>query len=410
VTEHASTLVATAEPPPPTGEPARLSRRVTATAIDFLLLAAALLWVVFMQITIGDPAEVGWLALVWVVLVTPLFFALYHAYGTGATPGQRELGVAVRGADGNARIRLRAALLRSYVAPLLFVPTLRDRVTRSRVVTLEPLAEAPAPSARVPTVPELAEIFEPVGAGRAVRRAVRLVWTHRGEFVRSVLVLYLGLVGLAAVVAPLFIEDFSASDTGSFEAVFWTLVAVALFASGVYWKQATISTAVEAIRAGERIGAGEILRRTARRVNGLTVALVLLLACCAMGALLGGIPLIFLPYALARCIFVVPAIAIEDRHVLAAFRRSIRLTEKHAWRRTGTLIVSGLATGLVLLVAGTFGIGLATGLWHPPSTIGYAFVVAAGLALASLPVSLALAVIGTTWALYYYDLVRGKAA
>jgi len=393
--------------PPPTGEPVTLRARAGSFAIDCALLGAALLWAAFVGLTVGTSGELGWLALVWLVVVAPLYFALYHAYGTGATPGQRELGIAVRGAA-DARLSLRASLLRTYLAPLLFASAVRDRVTVSRVVRID--APAAAPSTLLPTAAGLTEIFEPVTAGRALRRARRLVWSHRRELVRSVLAVYLGLVALAAVIAPLFIDDFSgASDAGSGQALIWTLVAIALFASGVYWKQAAVSAAVEAIRTGEPIGVREVLRRSARHVNGLTAALVLLVLLSALVELLP-LGFVLLPYAVARCIFVIPAIVIEDLHVLAAFRRSIRLTRAHDWRRAGTLIVSAILTMIVLGLAGSICVGIVSAVWSPSNSIGYAYVVAAGLALASVPVSFALAVIGTTWTLYYYDLRRAESA
>ena len=257
-----STAAASRVPAPPTGGPVSLGRRAASTALDLVLLGAALLWVTFMGITIGDPSEVGWLALVWIVVVAPLYFALYHAYGTGATPGQRELGMAMRGIGGNTRVGLAAALVHAYlgllVVPVLVdglvsrggPPTLRDRLTRSRVLALETAAEATP--VWPPTAPALVDLFEPDSPGHAFRRARALMRRHRGELMRSVVVVYLGLVAVAPVIAPLFIDDFEgSSDVGAYQALLWTVVAVVLFASGIYWKQAAISAAVEAIRTGE---------------------------------------------------------------------------------------------------------------------------------------------------------------
>jgi hypothetical protein len=61
-------------------------------------------------------------------------------------------------------------------------------------------------------------------------------------------------------------------------AVLWAAVAFALFGSGVYWTQAVVSVAVESIRQGEELGPVDALRRAIRRVNGLSVALVLIAA------------------------------------------------------------------------------------------------------------------------------------
>ncbi len=413
--------------PPPPGGPINLGRRAVSTALDLGLLGAALLWALLIGITIGDPGEVQWLALVWAVLVGPLYFALYHAYGTGATPGQQELGMAVRAVGGNARIGLAASLARSYmgllVLPVLLdallsggePPTLRDRLTRSRVLALETAAEATPVRAR--TVPELADVFEPARAGHALGRALRLVRVRRRELVRSVLAVYLGLVAVAAVLAPLFIDDFQGhSEVGGAQAVLWTFVALLLFASGIYWKQAAISTAVEAIRTGERIGTAEILRRTFRRVNALSAALVLFVVIVTVASIVALIPfagLLLLAYPAARLIFVVPAIVVEDRHVLDAFRRSFRLTRTRGWRIAWKLVVSALATVFVLSLLGGFGFGIAEGVLSAAgagtSPIGYAYTVALGLALASVPASWAMAVIGTTWVLLYHDLRRVAA-
>jgi hypothetical protein len=71
--------------------------------------------------------------------------------------------------------------------------------------------------------------------------------------------------------------------------------------------------------------------------------------------------------------------------------------------------VSAILTAIVLGLAGSICVGIVAAVWSPSNPIGYAYVVAAGLALASIPVSFALALIGTTWTLYYYDLRRDES-
>ena len=48
----------------------------------------------------------------WTLVFAPLFFGLYHAYGTGATPGQLELRIGLRDARTGERAGLGAEVQR----------------------------------------------------------------------------------------------------------------------------------------------------------------------------------------------------------------------------------------------------------------------------------------------------------
>ena len=388
----------------------RLMRRVAAKAIDLGLLTIAAVWLISFQLSIGRPGEVGWLLLVWLVLVGPLYFTLYHATGMGATPGQRELGVAARSASG-MRAGVGASLARAYLG-LLFLPLLAsigDRLTKTRTIPLETAAELPPVWA--PTVDRLRDVFEPARPGRTWRRARWLMRLHGRQLTRSVLLVYLGLVGVAAVLAPLFISDFNGGDfNGAKQAIFWTLAAGALFTGGIFWKQAAIAVAVEALRTGETIGPFEVVRRAARHANGLTVALLILAAMLSVANianLLPGAGLLAMALVLARFIFVIPAIAIEERHVLAAFRRSLRITRgNRQWPVAWRIAISAIGTVLVVSLSGLLGVVILFKVVGTGGTIRFAYLVALGLGLASLPTSWALANIGSYWAVYHHDLRR----
>lgn len=397
---------------PTLATPVGLGRRMTAAAIDLTLLIVAWLWVLATGLSIGTDDEVALLLGVWLVVIGPLYFALYHSTGTGATPGQRECGIAVRGAASrDARVGVLRSLGRAYLGLLVVVPLISvigfrdgatwiDRRTRSRVYPLNTPSETPVVWA--PTVEHLIDLFEPSASQAVWRRARRLVALHRRELVRSVLVVYAGLVSLSALLAPLFISDIGLGFEGAFELLFWIVVSLLLFISGIYWKQATISTAVEAIRRGETIGTAEVVGRTARHVNGLSVAQLLLLVLLGLGQ----VPLLGLAvlYYFPQLYFAIPAITIEERHVHAAFGRSWRLARNRRFSIAWRLWLSSTVTFLIVGFSAGLAVTLAFELVADASPVVLVGAIAIGLAAACVPVSWALALIGAYWALLHHDL------
>lgn len=393
-------------------------RRAAAFVLDLVLLAAGLLLVLFVGVTIANAEEAEWLALMWVVVVAPLYFALYHAFGgpeggPGATPGQHELGLCLRDIETGERLRLRRALLRSYGGLLAAVSVLplivdllalaakgggcawHDRLFRSAVVRVRGVE--PTPADRPPTTPELSAVFAAGGPLRPRARALARV--RYRELMAPVSVLYLGLVGLATLLVPMMVADLDSNAAAS-GLVLWTGLSLLIFLSGIYWTEAVVVTAVEASRTGEHASATRLIRRASEHANALTVALLLLAA-----LLLSAIYTLFLVLPLvARFGLVVPAIVLEDMPVLKAFGRSWQLTRGRTWRALGLLITSGAAVGLTvgLALSVTFGIVAIVipdaGLW------AYCLGAAVVLSLAGVLVSLVLARVGSTWCLFYYDL------
>jgi hypothetical protein len=394
------------------------SRRFAAFALDLVLLLAGLLLVLFVGATIANAEEADWVALMWVVVVAPLYFALYHAFGgpeggPGATPGQHELGLCLRDIETGKRLRLRRALLRAYgglLAAVSVIPLIvdllalaakgggrawHDRLFQSAVVRVRP-AE-PTLADRTPTTPELSEMF---AAGGPLRpRTRQLAQARSQELVAPVCVLYVGLVGLATVLVPMMVADLDSNALAS-GLVLWTGLSLLIFVSGIYWTQAVVVTAVEAARIGEHVSPARLIRRASEHANALTVAFLLLAALLFLAFYTFFLVLLLA----ARFALVVPAIVLEDMPVLKAFGRSWRLTRGKTARAFGLLIASGAVVGGT--VGLTLGVALpvvgavipAAGLW------AYCLGAAVALMLAGVLVSLVLARVGSAWCLFYYDL------
>jgi hypothetical protein len=408
---------------------ASLAQRAGALVLDGVVLSAGFVGTILLELSLFDDTVLVWLFLVWLLVVTPLYFALYHAFGgpergPGWTPGQHELGVCVCDARTGGRIGLGRALARSYgglLAVLLVVPLLLDLVSlvtsperRAWHDRLSGSTVARVPGFGVPpadwpeTVEGLGEVFEPAGApGRqAFGRARLLVRGNRRLLVGSTLAAYVGLMALAAVLAPLLVADLG-DEWAEADALFqWLVISFALFTSGVFWTQAVLATATESIRSGEGPrSVGAVIRASSYRANALTVALLplALLVLWTLGW-------IFPVLLLARFAMVVPAIVLEDTSSLGAFRRSWRLTSGRTGTATGLLLASGLALAVAIGLAAGLATAVVAALLPDAGAVASAVGIAAALGVAAVPVSFLLARVGCAWCLFYHDLRRAQAA
>jgi RDD family/Membrane domain of glycerophosphoryl diester phosphodiesterase len=399
------------------------SRRAAAFALDTALLLAGLLLVLFVGATIANAEEADWVALMWVVVVAPLYFALYHAFGgpeggPGATPGQHELSLCLRDTETGDRLRLRRALLRSYgglLAAVTVFPLLvdllglvakgggrawHDGLFRSAVVRVR--SAEPTLADRPPTTPELSAVFAAGGPLRA--RTRQLAQIRYQELMRPVSVLYLGLVGLATVLVPMMVADLDSNALADGLAM-WTVLSFLIFFSGIYWTQAVLVTAVEAARIGERVSTARLIRRASEHANALTVAFLLL------AALLFPVfytAFLLLPLA-ARFALVVPAIVLEDAPVLKAFGRSWQLTRGKTARAFLLLLASGAIVGATVSLALGVAFGIVSAVIPDAGLWVYCLGAAVALVLSSLLVSLVLTRVGSAWCLFYYDSCRDDA-
>ena len=402
----------TAGPPPGAPRPATVrGRRLAAGAVDALVLAVGLLVVVGTTFAIAADEEVEWALWVWVFGFAPLYFALYHAWEWGGTPGQLELRLGVRSAGTGRPPGPARALARSYLGlafVVLVVPaaldllvlvatgrSLRDRITRT---TVEPIAlTRKAPELAQATVADLREIFEPPpGTRRYLRRGLALLRARPRMLLGSVAAVYGVLLAVIAVLGLLFVAD---APDDPWSTVSFVVVSAALLVSGAYWTQAAMVLAVEEARVGSRISIGQTLVRMTRRANALSAVLVLLLV-------LAGASVLLFPLLIAgRLALVAPALVLEDRRVLGAFRRSWQLTRGQTWRSLGLLLLS-----LALLTAAPVAVDavpkpLAEGAAEDTGALGW---VAAGL-LALPPLvafAFALAWVAAAWSLLYEDARR----
>ena len=406
------------------GAPAPPGRRAAAYAIDLGLLALGMMLAAGVGLQLATDAVAAGVGIGWVVVVGPLYFALYHAFGgpeggPGATPGEHEVGVFVCDPSNGERLPVRAAVGRAYLGLVSFVLVLpgllvmaqasgarrtwRDRLAGAEVRYLPGSGRTPIELA--PTDPSEAEIFVPQGkpGAKLLSRSFRLVKRHP-SVAASVLATYVALTVLAALLVPLILTDVTSSnEENAFE--LWTTYAILLFVSGVYWTQATLVTAIESVRVGEPWpGIRETLRRASARVNALTVAMLLVMLVLPFAYFI--LPIVLL----GRLCLMVPAIILEDRSVLGGINRSWMLTRGHTWRALGMLVGSAL----VLYVTWPFVLTIAfivtaVGAGDTPSVTQFALVASAGLLVASVPVCLLLSVIGSAWCLYFHDL-RAAAA
>lgn len=394
-------------------------RRMASAVLDALLLGVALGFIYVTELLFASESEQQVFAWGWVVVFAPLFFALYHAYGTGATPGQLELRIGLRDARTGERAGLARTIFRAYLGfaflgvayfgyqyvgfaflvlalpaaadfvALLRGRSLRDRITGTRVVVIE--LEGRAPELAGATIPELVPIFEPApGTRRYLRRGWRLLRARPRLVVGTVAALDAVLLAVAAILSFLIVADYSLEGAIAFFAFF----AIVLLAAGIYWAYAALVVGVEDLRVGgPDASVWATLVRASQRANALTAALLILIPLLVLGSYL------FLPMLLVgRIALIAPALVLEDSRVLGAFRRSWQLTEKKTMRLFGLYLLSSgvlwaVVTAAVILVYAGAAI---------QSTVG--LVVGTGLA-ASLFV-VALAWLGAAWALVYEDARR----
>jgi len=397
-------------------EPAPASRRFAAGAVDALLLGCTLGLVLATELAIASEGEATWVVYGWCALFAPLYFALYHGFGRGATPGQRELRIGLRDARTGAPPGVGRALARAYLGLgflLLVVPalldvlvlgasgrSLRDRMTRTAGVRIA--LEGAVPELARPTVAELEAIFEPpAGTRRYLRRGWRLVLARRRLLLGPTAALYGVLLAVAVLLAFLTVVD-EPDPLVIFG--FFAPLTILLLASSVYWTQAVVVTAVEEARVGDpRASVAGTLERASHRANALTAALLLLLPLVLLA--------IYVPYVLvtllllARFTLVAPALVLEDRRVLGSFGRSWRLTQGRSWRTLWLLLLCAAILFTAVVVE------LVLVLWGAASTeslVGAAlasFLVATMLAI---PFVVLLAWIGAAWALLYEDARRTR--
>lgn len=389
--------------PQQAGTEAYLWRRLAAGAVDSLILAGALVLIMSAGLAVATDELVTWVALGWTLVFSPLYFALYHAYGTGATPGQLELRIGVRDSSTGERPGLGRCVARAYlgfgflvlVLPALvdldrarYGRSLRDRITRTTVLGI--VLTGKAPELAGPTVPELVGVFEPTpGTRRYLRRGWTLLTARPRLIVGTVAAVYAVLVAISAILAFLIVAD----SPDVWTVVLYAGLVLALLVSGVYWVQAAVVTAVEGIRVGKSdASVPSTLGRASRRANALTAALFLLLLAAAVVAygVYFALPL------LARLTLVAPALVLEDTRVLGAFRRSWQLTCGQSFRLFGLLLLSGA----MLLVPVSTSVGIVA------AAAGSTVAVLAGLAVGAVVFVVVLAWLGATWSLVYHDARR----
>jgi hypothetical protein len=401
-------------------QPAPLRRRLAAWVIDIVVLASGLSLVFLVGLSIGAESEITWVLVVWLGVVAPVYFALYHAYGTGATPGQLELRVGIRDAETGDLVSLRRALARAYggvLAALLVLPLLadlavlvgsrngrapHDRLIRSAAVRISLAGKAPELAEG--TSPDLLELFESAAGGHYVRRAWSLARVRSHLVLRTVAVVYAGLIAVAALLAGLWVADLSAEDVSAGAYAAWVMLAVVLLVSGVYWTQSAVVAATEIVRVGGPASVQVALERAVRRTNALSAALILLLPVALLVVW-------FLPFVIvaARLTLVAPALVLEDTRVLGAFARSWQLTRRRTGRVLGLLFVSlGAMVGVAMFASALAGVslGIFTG---GDNALGIILSGIAALAIASAPVIYVMGVVGASWSLLYEDLRREAA-
>lgn len=413
LTEHAGEPEdgALAQTRPDGASLAPAGKRVAAGALDGGLLLVALGFVLGTELAFAPEGEQDIFTGLWAFVFAPLFFALYHAYGTGATPGQLELRIAVRDSRTGELPGLVRSIVRAYLGfafLVLVVPaivdfllvvggrSLRDRITRTGVVRIE--LEGKAPELAGETDPELSRIFHPPeGTREYLRRGLELLRARPRMVLGTTAAVYAVLLAVAVVLAFLVVAD----SPDEWTITTYVFLVVLLLESGVYWVQAAVVVAVEDARVGgPDASVWATVIRASRRVNALTAALLVLF-------LLGGISILFLllPLVLVgRLVLVAPALVLEDTRVLGAFARSWQLTHGHTLRLFGFVLLSGLILwwipGAATMIPGT----LATAVLG--ETLG---LVVQGV-LGSVALVVVLAWLGASWALVYEDARRPSAA
>jgi len=405
---------AVAETPEARARAASAGTRVAAGVLDAGLLLVALGFILGTELAVASESEVELFSWGWFLLFAPLFFALYHAYGTGGTPGQTELRIGLRDTATGERPGLARALLRAYlglVFLVLVVPalidlaalatgrSLRDRMSRTAPVVI--VLEGRAPELVGPTAPEVAAIFDvPAGTHRYLRRGWSLLFAQPRLMAGSVVAVYAVLAAIAVLLGFLIVADWPDEWT----LLTYLLLVIPLLVSGVYWTQAASVLAAEEVRVGGfDTGIWATLVRASRRVNALTAALVLLLL-LSLFLFFFGMWLLLPLLILGRVTLIAPALVLEDTRVLGAFRRSWQLTRGQTWRLLGFVLLSAAMLTGTLVVAGWLSDVVIA---MEPSGLG-ALALALQMLVVFVPSVLLLAWLGAAWSLVYEDARRAR--
>lgn len=395
----------------PASVPVSPRRRIAAGVLDTALLLVALGFVLGTELAFASESQQNVFTGAWAVLFAPLFFALYHAYGTGATPGQLELRVGLRDARTGAFAGLGRTLARAYLGfafLVLVVPalldflfllggrSLRDRITRTGVVEIA--LQGKAPELAGVTDPALAPIFHPPeGTREYMRRGLELLRARPRMILGTTGAVYAVLLSVAVILGFLVVAD----SPDPWTITYYVFLVFLLLESGVYWMQAALSVAVEDARVGgPDASVWTTVVRASRRVNALTAALLVLIAFGGLSLALLLVPLVLV----GRFALVAPALVLEDTRVLGAFARSWELTRGKTLRLFGFVLLSGLVLtwipGAATMIPGT----VATAVLG--DTVG---LVVQGV-LGSVVLVLVLAWLGASWALVYEDARRARPA
>ncbi len=388
---------------------ASAQRRVAAGILDAALLAVALGFVLGTELAFASDSQQDVFTGFWAFLVAPLFFALYHAYGTGATPGQLELRVGLRDARTGAYAGLARTLVRAYLGLaflVLVVPalvdglfllggrSLRDRITRTAVVELR--LQGKAPELAGETDPDLARIFHPPeGTREYLRRGLDLLRARPRMILGTTGAVYAVLLAVAVILGFLVVAD----SPDPLTITYYVLLVLLLLESGAYWMQAALVVAVEDTRiGGPDASVWATVVRASRRVNALTAALLVLLAYGGLSVLGLLLPLVLV----GRFALVAPALVLEDTRVLGAFRRSWELTSGKTLRLFGFVLLSGLILVWIPGAATTIPGTVAT------AALGDVGGLVVQGALGSIVLVVVLAWLGAAWALVYEDARRAR--
>ena len=392
-------------------EPASPGRRIAAGLLDTALLLVALGFVLGTELAFASEAQQDVFAGAWAFLFAPLFFALYHAYGTGATPGQLELRSGLRDVRSGELAGLGRALVRAYLGfafVVLVVPalvdvlfllrgrSLRDRITKTGVVEIE--LQGKAPELAGETDPALDRIFHPPeGTREYLRRGLELLRARPRMILGTTGAVYAVLLAVAVILGFLVVAD----SPDPWTITYYVFLVFLLLESGVYWMQAALVVAVEDTRVGgPDASVWATVVRASRRANALTAALLVLIAYGGASVFLLLLPLVLV----GRFALVAPALVLEDTRVLGAFARSWELTRGKTFRLFGFVLLSGLVLtwipGAATMIPGamtTAALGDTAG------------VVVQGV-LGSIALVLVLAWLGASWALVYEDARRARPA
>ncbi len=128
------------------------------------------------------------------------------------------------------------------------------------------------------------------------------------------------------------------------------LLAALVGLAGSFWVQGAIIEAVRDVRDGRAdLSVGGTFNRVLPVLNRIVVAGILLGLAIGLGLVLLIIPgLVVLTF----CIFVIPAIVLENRRIGESFGRSLELVRGHAWNVFGVIVVTLLLLLGVSIVLG----------------------------------------------------------